>query len=367
MCAGASTRRALSRLEGRGRALSTVHSARGRAPSLARVRGVQTRAGDTSGRARRVSGHVGAAAGRLEGAFGDEEGWADMRQAGKVARMTKRRVTVLAGETDDAPDVRQVRELTDAEHEREAIEAEPRAVLEDLAMLHAQRVQNYCEYSKGMHGEDGHKLTDREIADRAYSDASFGPFLLDRARKAPLREVTWKDLAAIAEVDPAEAVEKWAAVKQLARGELASGVRCAEMGGAFTLPYQRAQFIVIHEQLEEGWKPQNGIEHSLIDMLALSYSLFLYWTQIAHARAVGEAVDLFESERKLGGGSWTRPIQDVADSIEQAQRLADGYHRQYMRTLRQMRDLRRYAPPVIVNNGGQVNVASQQVNVTSVP
>jgi hypothetical protein len=37
-----------------------------------------------------------------------------------------------------------------------------------------------------------------------------------------------------------------------------------------------------------------------------------------------------------------------------------------MRTLRQMRDLRRYAPPVIVNNGGQVNVAAnggQQVNV----
>jgi hypothetical protein len=38
----------------------------------------------------------------------------------------------------------------------------------------------------------------------------------------------------------------------------------------------------------------------------------------------------------------------------------------FLRTLRQMRDLRRYTPPVIVNNGGQVNVAAnggQQVNV----
>ena len=41
-------------------------------------------------------------------------------------------------------------------------------------------------------------------------------------------------------------------------------------------------------------------------------------------------------------------------------------HRRIRAVLRQMRDLRRYAPPVIVNNGGQVNVATdggQQVNI----
>jgi uncharacterized protein YggE len=53
----------------------------------------------------------------------------------------------------------------------------------------------------------------------------------------------------------------------------------------------------------------------------------------------------------------------MADAIDQAHRLADGYNRQFLRVLRQLRDLRRYAPPVIVNNGGQVNVANQQVNV----
>jgi hypothetical protein len=60
---------------------------------------------------------------------------------------------------------------------------------------------------------------------------------------------------------------------------------------------------------------------------------------------------------------WKPPYQSAADAIDQAHRLADGYNRQFLRVLRQMRDLRRYAPPVIVNNGGQVNVASQQVNV----
>ena len=42
-------------------------------------------------------------------------------------------------------------------------------------------------------------------------------------------------------------------------------------------------------------------------------------------------------------------------AIEQAHRLADGYNRQFM-ILRQLRDLRRYAPIVIQNNGGQVNL-----------
>lgn len=61
---------------------------------------------------------------------------------------------------------------------------------------------------------------------------------------------------------------------------------------------------------------------------------------------------------------WRSPFQGTADAIDQAYRLADSYNRQFLRTLRQMRDLRRYTPSVIVNNGGQVNVANQQVNVT---
>ncbi|MDQ3805489.1 MAG: hypothetical protein M3416_16880 [Acidobacteriota bacterium] len=49
-------------------------------------------------------------------------------------------------------------------------------------------------------------------------------------------------------------------------------------------------------------------------------------------------------------------------ALEQAHQMADRYNRMFLRTLRQMRDLRRY-PSVIVNNGGQVNVAQNQVNV----
>jgi len=42
----------------------------------------------------------------------------------------------------------------------------------------------------------------------------------------------------------------------------------------------------------------------------------------------------------------------------------------FLRTLRRLRDLRHYSPPVIVNSGGQVNVAidgGQQVNIAVDP
>ena len=79
------------------------------------------------------------------------------------------------------------------------------------------------------------------------------------------------------------------------------------------------------------------------------------------------ATNIVDEQRErldsMKSSGWRAPFQSTADAIDQANRLADGYNRQFMRTLRQMRDLRRYAPPVIVNNGGQVNVAGQQVNV----
>jgi hypothetical protein len=60
---------------------------------------------------------------------------------------------------------------------------------------------------------------------------------------------------------------------------------------------------------------------------------------------------------------WKSSYQGEAEAIEQAHRLADGYNRQSLRILRQLRDLRRYSPVVIQNNGAQVDVAAQQVNV----
>ncbi len=58
------------------------------------------------------------------------------------------------------------------------------------------------------------------------------------------------------------------------------------------------------------------------------------------------------SDRKRGE-SWGLPRLYEADAIEQAWCLADGYNRQFLRSLRQLRDLRRYAQQIVVMSGAK--------------
>ncbi len=44
--------------------------------------------------------------------------------------------------------------------------------------------------------------------------------------------------------------------------------------------------------------------------------------------------------------------------------MVDRFNRLFLRTLRALRDLRRYAPAVNIQNAGQVNIGGQQVNTT---
>ncbi len=101
----------------------------------------------------------------------------------------------------------------------------------------------------------------------------------------------------------------------------------------------------------------------MIDMMTIAFSLQMYWSTVAHQRAIqthdNQEKDLSRYENK----GWKSPYQYEAGAIEQAHKLADSYNRQFLRVLRQLRDLRRYAPVIIQNNGGQVNVGAQQINV----
>jgi hypothetical protein len=274
----------------------------------------------------------------------------------RVRRQDKRKAKV------DSVVIDQKRDLSEAEREQEAVEAEPRALVARLAPLYAETVKFYVKDYYGPFDAEGKKLSDQDAYERGLKHADdLVPYRVEEARKAPPQEITWNELDALVGEDFQSGLDKWQEVRQAARDEYTSGMRIGDLCGAQASPFQRAQFLAIHENLAEGWQPQNGIEWSLVDILAQTFSLYLYWTQLAHMRAINEAEETQKSVRKKGVASVCK--QYVADSIEQAYKLADGYHRQYMRTLRQMRDLRRYAPPVIVNNGGQVNVGAQQVNV----
>jgi hypothetical protein len=95
----------------------------------------------------------------------------------------------------------------------------------------------------------------------------------------------------------------------------------------------------------------------MIDMMTIAFSLQMYWSEIAHQRSV-EIYNNQEKElKRQENKGWKSPYQHEAGAIDQAYKLADSYNRQFLRVLRQLRDLRRYAPVIIQNNGGQVNIS----------
>jgi hypothetical protein len=190
------------------------------------------------------------------------------------------------------------------------------------------------------------------------------------AESLPVDKLDWGHMAALAGVSMQKAIETWEAIKQKAREDIASGVYISETITPDASPIERARLFAIREELQDGWKPTNGIEHTLIDMMGLSFYLYLHWTAILYMRTTNESNEREQMQRQSPYSherKWKVPRFDEGMAVDQATRLADGYNRQFLRTLRTLRDLRRYAqptPPVIVNQqGGQVNVANQQLNV----
>jgi hypothetical protein len=179
----------------------------------------------------------------------------------------------------------------------------------------------------------------------------------------PAERVSWGEIAALAEQNMGEALKLWARVRAAAEDELESGRRMAQVAGQNTDPFALAQVFAIRDAFADQWEPQGAIEAAMIDMLTVAFSLQMYWSEMAHTRAIREHDEHRKALGRFESSGWKSPYQSMADAIDQAHRMADSYNRQFLRVLRQMRDLRRYAPPVIVNNGGQVNVANQQVNV----
>jgi hypothetical protein len=274
-----------------------------------------------------------------------------MRQRAKSrAQITKHRKSMIETEGQ--------RTIIEREVVIDDREAEAEALISRLAAHYKQTIAYYMEYFKQDDKQKNHEMA-------VDATTSLMEFRAREINEKPLREIEWSNLSAIAELDTKEALALWGRISDAAYNDVISGFASAEVMGDVG-PFERAKFLAMREYFMDGWSPQNGIERTLIDMLAHEYTLYLHWTTIAHNRAERITEHHSDAERQMRSLGWLPPAQSVADAIEQAYKLADGYHRQFMRTLRQLRDLRRYVPPVIVNNGGQVNVAAnggQQVNL----
>jgi hypothetical protein len=107
--------------------------------------------------------------------------------------------------------------------------------------------------------------------------------------------------------------------------------------------------------------PRNGIERQLIDTMALAQSSYFEWLETLACRTSLKSV----SQKKLDEEApWIPPRVSEAEAVEQAAAMMDRFNKIFLRSLRALRDLRRYSRPVIVQNAAQVNVGGQHLNVT---
>jgi hypothetical protein len=157
----------------------------------------------------------------------------------------------------------------------------------------------------------------------------------------------------------------WERVKQYARDELESGQRAASVAVGDERPITRARFLVLREKYIDEWQPRNILESQMIDTICQAQTIREYWMRLATERVAVECeVEPFSVE--YNGKRSERRI-DGSESARDARDEAERWDRVFVRSVRALRDLRRYTTPVIVNNqGGQVNVAAeggQQKNV----
>ena len=74
---------------------------------------------------------------------------------------------------------------------------------------------------------------------------------------------------------------------------------------------------------------------------------------------------IFPSSEDVEDGGLMAYGANAPDQFRQAATMMDRYNRIFLWTLRALCDMRRLSSPVIVQNGGQMNVAHQQMNLNT--
>lgn len=178
-------------------------------------------------------------------------------------------------------------------------------------------------------------------------------------------QLDWRDLSNAEQHESGAGFEGYNHIKQAACDDLESGERAADVvASSLTRPWIRARYLVLRESFIADWKPTGSIETRLIEMMAQLYTAYEHWMELSVQRVEIECQE--EHLQIEMRGKW-RPVALNGDGdAQQAAEMADRYNRLFLRTLRQLRDLRRYVVPVTINNPQQVNIAAdggQQVNV----
>jgi hypothetical protein len=202
-------------------------------------------------------------------------------------------------------------------------------------------------------------LTRDQALDRIHEH---DPLVIERIGTAPPSQLSFADLYTLSRHSPELAAQRWAEVMQAARNELRTGHRAASIvtppGGSSC--WHKARLLAMRAELLDGWQPRNSVERLLVDTLMQVQCQYEQWLEVLTGRTTLQALHESEEEAR-----WQPPRLTDSEAIEQAAAMVDRFHRIMMRTVRQLQNLRRNPPVVMVQNAGQVNVGQQQVNAVA--
>jgi hypothetical protein len=227
-----------------------------------------------------------------------------------------------------------------------------------LAYEMARSYKRYVDYYRAAYGVS---VAEADAAGQSLMAPHEG-FYDEDARHGPPEDASWHELEYLTENDPEAAADRWLQIKQAARDYLATGHGPAiVMEGYNSHPWQRAQFLAIRAAFIEEWRPAGGIERALIDTMAQAHTAYQHWM---NTLATYTSLDFERRKGQYDKDGYMEPPRISTDvAIQEAAGMADRFNRLFLRTLRQLRDLRRYAPAVTIESAGQVNIGGQQVNV----
>jgi len=187
-------------------------------------------------------------------------------------------------------------------------------------------------------------------------------FALEHAMSTTPDQVSWHAISAVAERDPDLGQRVWGRLVEQARDDLASGNRAARaIEGYQHDPWDRARFLVLRESLAKEWRPANGIEWMLIDMLAQAFTGYEVEMQRVMTYMTMEAsLNDYQIQKT---NKYETPRLTSAEALARVEQGMERYQRMILRVQRALRDQRRYT--LNVGNVGQLNIGLMQQNVVS--
>jgi hypothetical protein len=229
---------------------------------------------------------------------------------------------------------------------------------EATARRMARSFRDYVDAIKGLY-----RCTTDEAIGRAEGSDSH-PDYPQYVMNAPLEDLSWSSLWSLSDED---FETRWSEIKREVRSDLNEGIVACEAyeGTVGSTPLSRARFLAARRALVEEWKPSGGAELQLIDTLTQAYLFQQQWTKVLADRTRIVCDEEIVKRPNRDWVEWRPPRQTEAGAIEQAMTMIERFNRVYLRTLRALRDLRRYSTSIQINNAAQVNIGEKQINVQS--